>query len=226
MPDAVVIAGATGLVGGAALRYALDRGHRVIALTRAGQAQSFDRELRAARPRYAGSRLRQSRQVSRRGRPEYNPASFICALGTTIRRAGSQAAFTKVDHDYVVAFATLGGALEVRHCGLVTSVGANPAARAFYLRTKGEAEEGVKALGYERVDIARPSFLMGERREVRQGEVLGIRASRLLAPLLVGPLSVYRPIEAATVARALINLGERRETGVFVHHYEGLTAAA
>jgi uncharacterized protein YbjT (DUF2867 family) len=157
---------------------------------------------------------------------QYNPASFICALGTTIRRAGSQAAFTKVDHDYVVSFAALGRALGVRHCGLVTSVGANPAARAFYLRTKGEAEEGVKALGYGRIDIARPSFLIGERREVRQGEGWGIRASRLLAPLLVGPLSVYRPIEAETVARALINLGEKPEPGVFVHHHDGLKAAA
>ena len=117
----------------------------------------------------------------------------MCALGTTICRAGSQAAFIKVDHDYVVAFASLGRALGVRHFGLVTSVGASPAARAFYLRTKGEAEEGVKALGYERLDIARPSFLIGERKETRSGEGWGIRISKLLAPLLVGPLTSIDP---------------------------------
>jgi uncharacterized protein YbjT (DUF2867 family) len=149
----------------------------------------------------------------------------LCALGTTIRRAGSQAAFAKVDHDYVVAFARLGRAVGTRHFGLVTSVGANPKARAFYLRTKGETEEDVKALGYERLDIARPSFLIGERAEARAGEGWGIRISKLIAPALVGPLSIYRPIEAAAVARALVNLSERPEAGVFVHHYDGLRAA-
>src|SRR4029453_4172147 len=109
--------------------------------------------------------------------------------------------------------------------GLVPPVGASPAARAFSLRTKGEAEEDVKALGYERLDIARPSFLIGKRKEARAGEGWGIRISKLLAPLLVGPLSIYRPINAETVARAVINLGERQEAGVFVHHYDGLKAA-
>jgi uncharacterized protein YbjT (DUF2867 family) len=225
VPYAVVIAGATGLVGGAAARYALDRGHRVIALTRAGQAQAFDRGLvgRGLVPLEVdfNDMDRCRGEVGR-----HAPTSFLCALGTTIRRAGSQAAFAKVDHDYVVAFASLGRTVGVRHFGLVTSVGANPAARAFYLRTKGEAEEDVKALGYERLDIARPSFLIGERKEARAGEGWSIRISKVLAPLLMGPLSVYRPIEAATVARALVNLGERPEVGVFVHHHDGLKAAA
>jgi uncharacterized protein YbjT (DUF2867 family) len=224
VPHALVIAGATGLVGGAAVRYALDRGHRVIALTRAGQAQAFDRGLvgRGLVPLEVDFN---DMDCWRGEVGRHAPTSFLCALGTTIRRAGSQAAFAKVDHDYVVAFARLGRAVGTRHFGLVSSVGADPAGRAFYLRTKGEAEESVKALGYERLDIARPSFLIGERKEARSGEGWGIRISKLIAPALVGPLSIYRPIEAAAVARALVNLSERPEAGVFVHHYDELRAA-
>lgn len=154
------------------------------------------------------------------------PKSFISALGTTIRRAGSPAAFTKVDHDYVVSFAALGRAAGARHFGLVSSVGADPRARAFYLRTKGETGEAVEALGFERVDIARPSFLVGDRSEVRSGERWGVLAGKLLAPLLVGGLRVYRPIAAESVARALVNLSTRQEAGAFVHHHDELEAAA
>jgi uncharacterized protein YbjT (DUF2867 family) len=223
MPHAVVIAGATGLVGGAAVRYALDRGHRVMALLRAGQAQRFGRELLGLVPLEVDfNDLDRARDAV----GQHRPASFVCALGTTIRRAGSQAAFAKVDRDYVVAFAALGRAVGARHFGLVSSVGANPASRNFYLRTKGEAEDGVKALGYGRVDIARPSFLLGERAEMRSGEGWGIRISKAVAPLLVGPLSVYRPIAAETVARALVSCSERPEAGVFIHHHDELEGAA
>jgi uncharacterized protein YbjT (DUF2867 family) len=72
----------------------------------------------------------------------------------------------------------------------------------FYLRTKGEAEAAVRACGYLRVDNARPSFLLGQRVEARTGECVGIVAAKMVAPLLIGPLMIYRPIPAASVARA------------------------
>ncbi len=80
------------------------------------------------------------------------PNALICALGTTIRKAGSKDAFARVDRDYMAAFAALGRAAGASHFGLVSAVGADARSSNFYLRTKGEAEAAVRACGYLRVD--------------------------------------------------------------------------
>jgi hypothetical protein len=80
------------------------------------------------------------------------PNALICALGTTIRKAGSKDAFARVDRDYVATFAALGRAAGASHFGLVSAVGADARSSNFYLRTKGEAEAAVRACGYLRVD--------------------------------------------------------------------------
>jgi uncharacterized protein YbjT (DUF2867 family) len=130
-----------------------------------------------------------------------------------------------VDRDYVAAFAALGRAAGASHFGLVSSVGADARSSNFYLRTKGEAEAAVRACGYLRVDNARPSFLL-QRAEARTGERVGIVAAKMVAPLLIGPLMIYHPIPAASVARALVNLSSRDEPGVFIQQYSELVAAA
>ena len=91
---------------------------------------------------------------------------------------------------------------------------------------KVEAEAAVRACGYLRVDNARPSFLLGQRAEARTGERVGIVAARMVAPLLIGPLMIYHPIPAASVAGALVNLSFRDEPGVFIQQYSELVAAA
>ena len=123
-------------------------------------------------------------------------------------------------------FARLGVAAGARAFGLVSAVGADPGSANFYLRVKGEAETAVRAAGYDRVEIARPSFLIGERAEVRPGEGLATSVSQALSPLLLGPLAKYRPIAGATVARALVAGLARPENGVFVRHYPELRALA
>lgn len=130
--------------------------------------------------------------------------AFI-ALGTTIKVAGSQAAFRAVDFDAVVAVAKAARAAGATRLGVVSAMGADARSRVFYNRVKGEMEQAVGALGFETLVIARPSLLVGDRealgQPVRAGEEIGLKVSRWLAPLVPANL---RPIAAAAVARALV----------------------
>jgi uncharacterized protein YbjT (DUF2867 family) len=150
----------------------------------------------------------------------------ICTLGTTIRVAGSKDAFAAVDRDAVIAFAKAAHANGARQFMMVSSVGANPKASNFYLATKGQEEEGVKAIGFDRTDIVRPGLLRGERGgEARPVERLMINLSpftNLLTPRL---FDHYRAIDADDVAGAMARLVGRNEAGVFVHHNREMLAA-
>jgi uncharacterized protein YbjT (DUF2867 family) len=139
-----------------------------------------------------------------------------CCLGTTMRAAGSRDAFRRVDLEYAMAFARLAQRLGAGSLVVVSSLGADPASRSFYLRTKGEVEQELIALGLPSLGIVRPSLLLGDRRELRVGERAGEVALRLASPLLRGALAHYRPIHARTVACAMADLGRRAEPGVHV----------
>ena len=104
----------------------------------------------------------------------------LCCLGSTRARAGSRESFREVDVDYVVAFARAALAARARRFVVLSSVGANPESRNFYLRTKGEMEEDLEGVGFESLDILQPSMLLGWRAEMRPLEF----ASKLLMPLL------------------------------------------
>ena len=139
---------------------------------------------------------------------------LYCCLGTTIKQAGSQAAFRHVDHDLVLNVARLAQENGARRLALVSSVGAAPEARNFYLRTKGETERDVAGLGYDCLEVFRPSFLVGEREAPRLGERLGIGLTSTIARAFVGPLRRFRPIEADQVAAAMVAALRRGEPGV------------
>lgn len=142
----------------------------------------------------------------------------ICCLGTTIRAAGSQAAFAAVDRDAVFAFAKAAKAAGARRFLMVSSVGASPAARNFYLKTKGEAEAGVKALGFDRVDIFRPGLLRGERQgPKRPGEAIMMAISPLTDLLTPHVFDQYRSIAADSVAGAIAACVGKSESGIHVH---------
>lgn len=128
---------------------------------------------------------------------------FAC-LGTTIKVAGTQEAFRKVDHDYTVKVAELAKAAGATRFALVSSVGADAASRNFYLRTKGETERDVEAIGFPTLVVARPSVLVGTRHESRPGEKIGIAVGRAVSFAMIGGLAKYRPIEARVVAKAMI----------------------
>ena len=143
----------------------------------------------------------------------------FCTLGTTIRVAGSQAAFRAIDREAVIAFAKAAKAGGARQILLVSSVGANATSNNFYLRTKGEAEAGVSALGFERVDIFRPGLLRGDRSgTARPGEGIAIAVSPFTDLLTPPFLDRYRSIEALTVAKAMAALAGNGEAGAFIHH--------
>ncbi len=221
----ILIAGGSGLVGHDVIKFALAAGHFVVALVRRGGSLSVE----GLASEDALQIIEVDFDALDQYRPEISalaPNALICALGTTIRKARSKAAFARVDRDYVAAFAALGRAAGAGHFGLMSAVGADARSSNFYLRTKGEAEAAVRTCGYLRVDIARPSFLLGQRAETRAGEHLGIVAAKMVASLLMGPLKIYRPIPAARVARALVNLSVRDEPGVFIQQYSELVAAA
>jgi len=147
-----------------------------------------------------------------------------CCLGTTIKKAGSQDAFRRVDHDYVVALAQAAKQAGARRFLLVSALGANPRSHIFYNRVKGEVERDVSAVAFAAVHIFRPSLLLGERAESRPLERLGTLAFGVLAPLLVGPLRPYRPIAAEAVAQAMVRAALGEGTGVRVHYYDEMTA--
>lgn len=155
------------------------------------------------------------------------PGIFINCLGTTIRQAGSEAAFCAVDHDLALAAATAAKAAGARHCITVSSVGASAASGNFYLRTKGAVEAGLRALNFGRLDILRPGLLMGERGgPPRTGEALAMLAAPLTDRLLHGPLRRYRSVAADEVARAIVALAGTGGTGTHVHEHDAIRALA
>jgi uncharacterized protein YbjT (DUF2867 family) len=137
-----------------------------------------------------------------------------CALGTTMRRAGSKAAFRRVDHDYVVAVGELAARLGARRFLLVSALGADPASASFYLRVKGETEADLAAIGLPRLLIFRPSLLAGSRGETRRGESLANAALGLVGPLVPRRL---RPVPDEVLARAMIAAAREETAGVRIY---------
>jgi len=142
---------------------------------------------------------------------------LFCALGTTMKQAGSQEAFCRVDFDYVVQSAELAKAHGARQLGLVSAYGASSTSRVFYNRVKGEAENAVRAVGFEALHILQPSLLTGDRRERRAGEQIGETLLNAVSPLLMGPLRALRPTPADAVAQTLVRVASDERTGVHVY---------
>jgi len=134
---------------------------------------------------------------------------ILCALGTTIRNAGSQQAFRIVDFTYPEQIARLGVEHGARHFLLVSALGASPRSSVFYSRVKGEFEDAVLALPYRAHTIIRPSLLLGDRAEFRLGEKVAERLG-FLTP------RKYKPVHVRDVARALVAAAAADHPGVKV----------
>jgi uncharacterized protein YbjT (DUF2867 family) len=132
------------------------------------------------------------------------PRRVLIALGTTMAQAGSRAAFRAADFDAVVTVARAAREAGATQCGLVSALGANAHAKVFYNQVKGEAEDALVALGFERLVIARPSLLDGDREQLdqptRSGEAWALRLARPLAGLIPAQ---WRPISPQRIARAI-----------------------
>jgi uncharacterized protein YbjT (DUF2867 family) len=199
-----LIAGATGLVGRELLPMLLASPQYV-------QVHAL---LRRALPELTSAGKLHTRVVDFARLPALPPVDDVfITLGTTIKVAGSQAAFRAVDFDAVVNTARAAREAGATRLGVVSALGANARSSVFYNRVKGEMQDAVAALGFESVVIVQPSLLVGDREKLgqpaRPGEVWG---ARLLGWL---PRSV-RPIPAPQVARALLREVARGEAGVRV----------
>ncbi|HXH17701.1 MAG TPA: oxidoreductase [Chitinophagales bacterium] len=144
----------------------------------------------------------------------------FCCLGTTIKKAGSQSNFKKVDLEYPVEIARLALANGAKQLLIVTALGANKSSLIFYNRVKGEVEDAVKKLSYNAIHIFRPSLLLGERKEYRAGEKIGTALYRIASPLFIGPLKKYKAIEGKAVAAAMVDCAKRNGRGVFIYESE------
>jgi len=204
-----LLLGASGLVGGHLLR-------ELAADARWGRVVTLDRRpLPSAGPTHESVVVDFDRvgEVAER----FACDDVFCALGTTINAAGSQAAFRRVDLEIPAEAARLALAHGATQMLLVSAYGAAPGSRMFYNRTKGQAEDAIRAVGFEAVQIARPSLLDGDREDDRLGERVGLAVLGALRPVLRGPLSALRPTEAVDVARALVAVAAARPVGAHVY---------
>lgn len=196
-PQHILLAGATGLTGEHLLDRLLNEPtvSRVLAPSRRPLAEHPHLENPVGQPEMFLPQLNGRVDIA------------YCCLGTTIKKAGSEAEFRAVDHDMVVAFAKRAREMGARHLIVISAIDADPKSKIFYNRVKGEMEESLKAQDWPQLTIARPSLLLGDRLEPR------------LAEQIAGPLSKlipgkYRGIEACQLARALWRLALEEQDGV------------
>jgi uncharacterized protein YbjT (DUF2867 family) len=200
-----LIIGATGLVGEETLKELLQSADysKVIALTR--------------KPLNLKNTKLENPVVDFDKPEQYNTIKaddVFCAMGTTIGKAGSQAAFKRVDFEIplqVAEFALKNGATKFI---LVSSMGVNAKSAIFYSRVKGELEAALAKLKYKALIIFRPSLLLGDRKEHRTGEAVGKFVAEKLSFLFAGPLAKYKGTPADLLARVMVKLANDDKQGV------------
>ena len=199
--SSVLILGATGLVGAECVRQFAEssRFERVIALARRPLAVPSQR---------VESHVIDFERLDDAAR-HFRVSHVVCALGTTIKKAGTQERFRRVDYDYALAAARLGVREGARHFLLVSALGASATSRIFYSRVKGELEDAIRALAYRSATIVRPSLLLGERAEVRPGESIG----KFFAGIVPRK---WRPVHASAVAATVLRAAVEDQPGIRV----------
>lgn len=211
-----IIAGASGLIGNHLLKLLLSDGNydNIISISRRNVGISHQKLTEVILD--LDSLTAQSAALT--------GDAVFCCLGTTIKKAGNETEFRKVDHDYVLNLAQNARSHGVKKFILVSAMGANSNSKIFYSRVKGEIENAVRELAFPSTIILRPSLLLGERKEFRLGEKIASILSPLFSPFLFGKLSKYRPIEAATVAKAMQKVAEQHSPGLQILTSERIRA--
>ena len=213
----ILIAGASGLIGQQTAEFLASDGAEVHAVVRRQSS-----ELPATIKQHVGPSEDWPAIIA-----GLNPFIAISCLGTTMRIAGSRDAFRAVDYDLVLALAKAARDAGARHMISVSSVGAMPASSSFYLRTKAEAEAGLRKLKFDRLDIMRPGLLTGgSRADSRPGESLGILLAPFTDLVMLGPLGKYRSTPSAKIARAIAALVAGGGQGMFIHENDEINALA
>lgn len=210
----VVLMGATGMIGRAVMAEAVGRPDiHLVAVAR--------REVplpKGARMEMLLSDTEHWPDAIAAGRPH----TVVIALGTTIKAVGGdRQAFRAVDHDLVLECAAAAKAAGARQLIVVSSVGARFSAKNFYLSVKGEVEDKLAKLHFDRLDIIRPGLLRGKREGApRPAERIGMILSPLVDILMQGSLRRYRSARASDVARVILKLAGTKQRGRFVHQHD------
>jgi uncharacterized protein YbjT (DUF2867 family) len=147
---------------------------------------------------------------------------IFIALGTTIRKAGSQAEFRRIDLELPLHLAAEAAKAGAEQLVVVSSVGADPCSRNFYLRTKGELEKELAKLPFRAIHVLRPSLLIGRRQEFRLGEALAMWVAPALDLLTLGPLHRYHSAKADMVGRAMVAATQQGNAGTRVYEYDDI----
>lgn len=212
-----ILIGATGLVGKQVLVNLLDSPHydKVIAITRRPIAPHPKLENRVLNFDLLAKELKQIKADD-----------AFCCLGTTLKQAGSKAAFHQVDYSYNLEFAHALRQNGCQHFLLISALGAFPRSLVFYSRVKGLLEKDITALNYPRLSIFRPSLLLGERSENRLAENLAARLMPLVEPFLRGPLRTIQPIQGSQVAAAMVAVATQPPVGdsPMIYYYDEMLA--
>ncbi|MBN1951034.1 MAG: hypothetical protein JW801_07510 [Bacteroidales bacterium] len=146
---------------------------------------------------------------------------YIC-LGTTLKKAGSKAAFRKVDYEYVMKIGNWAKEQEIQRVAVISSMGTSPSTRNFYLKTKAEMEAGLVAINLPALVILRPSILLGKRTEFRFLEMISQVVMRAFSSLMTGRLARYRGVEATKLARAMFKALINATEGVTIVENESI----
>lgn len=206
----LMLVGATGLVGGHVLQQAL--ADPAVAQVVAPTRKPLTPQPKLINPVVDFERLPEDAEW-------WTVDAVVCTLGTTIRVAGSQAAFYKVDHDHPLEVAYLARRHGARAFALNSALGADTGSRVFYSRTKGETERDLQAVGYPSLTLVRPGLIGGQRQESRPLEQLAVTVSRLVQPLLP---KRYRVVPANRIAQHLLQAALVATPGVHVLPSEAL----
>lgn len=147
----------------------------------------------------------------------FNVDDVYCCLGTTIKKAGSQEAFKKVDYDYPLKMAELAKSHQVKNFLVITALGADSNSKVFYSRTKGQLQLHLKKTGLTALHIFQPSLLLGERQEFRLGEKAATVLSPVISKVLKGKMKKYKPVEARDVALTMYEVAQIERTGNYTY---------
>ena len=202
-----LVAGYTGLIGSQLLTILLESSYydKVIAIGR--------RSLDIQHPKL----IQQKIDFSDIQLDDPNVDDVYCCLGTTMKKAGSKDKFRLVDFNYPVSLASFCLNNGAKQFLLVSSMGADIKSKIFYNQVKGEVENAISKLGYPRLDIFRPSLLLGPRGESRFAEDLGKAGMKLFGFLFIGPLKNYKAIESSRVAKAMLYFAQEEGAGNYFH---------
>ncbi|MFS1982961.1 NAD-dependent epimerase/dehydratase family protein [Vibrio breoganii] len=203
----LILAGGTGLIGQHAIHYLLQQPEyvdKIYAPTRRPLTLSADSLVTLSNETFDNSL-------------DINATIGLICLGTTKKQAGSNEALYRIDHDLVISFAETMKNLGVKRLAVVSSYGAKADSPSHYLKCKGEMERDLQQLCFERLVIARPGPLQGERTAPRWDEVVLQKVLKVVKPIMLGPLENLRPIHAQDVAKYLvdrlcIDVNDRGET--------------